>query len=266
MSDRASEERVGVGLRTAVAIVAVLLVLPTLVIVPMSFSAGTTFAFPPADWSLRWYQNFFTSPRWMSALGNSVLIGVISAVAATILGIPAALGIARLSRRRAGAARSLILAPVIVPGVVIAIATYVVFLQVGLVGDVRGFVLAHTVLAIPFVVISVSASLAGFDDRLPVAASSLGASPGRVFFSVTMPLIAPGVLSGLVFAFVTSFDEVVVSLFLQSPRISTLPVQMYNSITFQIDPTISAASSVIVVFTTAVILLVQLVPSRRRNT
>ena len=155
------------------------------------------------------------------------------------------------------------MAPQIVPGIVVAVALYIAFLQMQLTGTLLGFILAHAVIAVPFVVIAVSTSLAGFDRTVETASASLGAGPITTFRRVLLPLLMPGVLSGFVFAFVSSFEEVVIALFLQTPNVRTLPVQMYNSITLDIDPTIAAASSIIVVATTGILLLAQLATRRK---
>lgn len=259
------EGGLGWGLRVMVVLVGALLLAPTVVVIPMSFSGGQTFEFPPKSWSARWYQEFFASPEWMAALLNSLQIAVLVAVVATVLGVAAAFGLDRVRFAGRGALRSLIMAPMIMPGIVVAVAIYAVFLRWQLNGTIIGFVLAHTVLALPFVVVSVSTSLANYDRTVETAASSLGATPFTTFLRITVPIIAPGVLSGFVFAFVTSLDEVVVALFLQTPDIRTLPVQMYDAITLEIDPTIAAASSMIVVVTSIVLLLPQLVRRKRRT-
>jgi len=151
----------------------------------------------------------------------------------------------------------------VVPQIVAAIGVYAVFLQWRLSGTVAGFVLAHTAIALPFVVVAVSAALRGHDRRLERAAASLGAGPWTTFRRITLPIILPGVLSGAVFAFVTSLDEVVVALYLQSPTLHTLPVQMFSSVTVETDPTIASASSLVLVVTTALILLPQLLRRER---
>ncbi|MEU6610248.1 ABC transporter permease [Streptomyces shenzhenensis] len=259
----ANEAGLGWGLRIWVAGAVVLLLAPTLVVIPMSFTSGSTFAFPPKGWSLRWYQEFFTSSEWMSSLVTSLQVGLLVAVLATALGVAAAFGLDRTRFRGRGIIRSLMMAPMIMPGIVVAIAVYAVFLRWQLNGTLAGFVVAHTMLAVPFVITTVTTSLSGYDRTVETAAASLGAGPLTVFRRITLPLLLPGVLSGFVFAFVTSLDEVVVALFLQTPQIRTLPVQMYQSITLQIDPTTAAASSLIVVATTLVLMLPQLV--RRRS-
>ncbi len=245
-------------LRLVAILVAAWLIVPTLVVIPLSFTGEASFQFPPSEWSLRYYERFFTDPTWANALLNSVQVALLTTVFATTLGTAAAFALSRTRLRGLGAVRGLLLAPMTVPGIIVAIATYGAFLQWQLIGTPAGYVIAHTVLALPFVVITVSASLSTFDRRLERAAATLGASPRRTFLSVTLPLVAPGVASGAVFAFVTSFDEIVVSLFIQSATLQTLPVRMYTSVTTEIDPTIAAASSIIVVVTTALALLPQL--------
>jgi putative spermidine/putrescine transport system permease protein len=246
-------------------IVVLLLLAPTLIVIPVSFGASHSFVFPPASWSLRWYHEFFTNSKWTSSLINSIQVGLLSALLATIVGIGAAFGLDRTRFRGRAALRGGFLAPQIVPGIVVAVAIYIVFLPLHLGGTMIGFVLAHTVIAIPFVVICVSTSLAGFDRTVETASASLGATPVTTFRRVTLPLLLPGVLAGFVFSFVSSFEEVVIALFLQTPNLRTLPVQMYESITLQIDPTIAAASSLIVVVTTSVLLIWQLTPRKRKE-
>ncbi|MGN9910249.1 ABC transporter permease subunit [Phytohabitans sp. LJ34] len=250
-------------LKVHTGLVAVLLVAPTLVVIPMSFSSGRTFQFPPNGWSLQWYERLFTSPEWTAAIFNSIQAGLITALLATVLGTTAALGLMRLSPRWRGALTGFLLSPLIVPHILVALVVFAAFLQVGLNGTLIGIILAHTAMALPFVVIAVTARLQGMDGRLPGVAASLGASPFAAFRKVTFPLLLPGIMSGAVLAFVTSLDEVVIALFLQGPGAVTLPVQMFNSVTVQIDPTISAASSLIVVLVSVPILLAQVVSARR---
>jgi putative spermidine/putrescine transport system permease protein len=254
----ARDRSLGPGLRLWVVLVGFLLVVPTLVVVPMSFGAGSTFRFPPEGWSLRWYAEFFTSREWLASLANSLQVAVLAAILATVLGVAAAFALDRARFRGSGVVRQLLMAPMILPGIVVAVAVYGVFLRWQLNGTMPGFVLAHTVLGMPFVITSVRAGLAGYDPAMEKAAASLGASRVTTMRRVVLPLIAPGVLSGFVFAFATSFDEVVIALFLQTPDLTTLPVKMYESIVLEIDPTIAAASSLIVVFTTVLLLLPQL--------
>ncbi|MCU1420413.1 MAG: transporter permease [Microbacteriaceae bacterium] len=236
-------------------VVAIFLVLPTLVVIPMSFSTSTTFAFPPVGFTWHLYQNFFTSPAWLSSLGNSVLVAVITAVVATVLGTAAALALDRMHGRLARAARTFMMIPLVAPSIVIATAVYITFLQWHLTGTLIGFVLAHTAISLPFVLVSVTAALGSLDPQLGRASTSLGAPPMHTFLRITAPLISRGIVTGAIFAFVTSFDEVVIAVFIHSPTFETLPVQMYNSVTSEIDPTISAASSLIVVVVALAFLL-----------
>lgn len=237
------------------AVTALFLVLPTLVVIPMSFSTSTTFAFPPVGFTWRLYENFFTNPAWITSLGNSVLVATLTAIVATAFGTAVAVGLHRLRGRWSRAIRTLVMVPLVAPSIVIATAVYITFLQWHLTGTLLGFVLAHTAISLPFVLVSVTAALSGLDERLLLASTSLGAPPFHTFLRVTAPLISRGILTGAIFAFVTSFDEVVISLFIHSPTFETLPVQMYNSVTAEIDPTISAASSLIVVVVVLVFLL-----------
>jgi putative spermidine/putrescine transport system permease protein len=246
-------------------VVALFLVLPTLVVIPMSFSQSTTFAFPPVGFTWHLYENFFTKPIWIGSLGNSLLVAVLTAVLATVLGTAAALGLAQLRGRTGVIVRTLLMIPLVAPSIVIATAVYIAFLQWHLTGTLLGFVLGHSAISLPFVLVSVTAALAGFDRRLLRASASLGASPARTFLRVTAPLISRGILTGAIFAFVTSFDEVVIALFIHSPTFETLPVTMYNSVTSEIDPTISAASSLIVVVV-AVLFLTPLAFRRKKRT
>ena len=258
--------RLGVGLRAWVVGVAILLLAPTLVVIPMSLGAGESFAFPPKHWSTHWYHEFFTSSQWMASLRSSIEIGILAAALATTLGVVAALGLDRARFPGRSALQSAMMAPIIVPGIVVAVAIYGVFLRWHLNGTVTGFVLAHTVLGMPFVIALASTSLAGYDRTVELAAASLGASPLTTVRRITIPLLAPGILSGFVFAFATSLDEVVVALFLQTPDVRTLPVQMYIAVTAELDPTVAAASSVIVLASTLMLLVPLMLRRQRADT
>ena len=246
-------------------LIAIWLVAPTLVVVPMSFAGKKSLAFPPSGFSLQWYENFFTNPQWFGSLVVSAKVALMVAVAATVIGTMAAIGIERMKSRTGGLIRAVLITPMIVPGVVLAVGIYAVYLDTQLVGTWTGYVLAHTLLAIPFVVIAVGANLAVFDARLEVAAASLGASRLATFFTVTLPLILPGILSGALFAFVTSFDEVIVSLFITSPQLKTLPVQIFSSMTRDADPTVAAVGSLIFMATSLIIGLGLIFGTRRRG-
>jgi putative spermidine/putrescine transport system permease protein len=262
---RHAVDAVPVWLAVVGVLVAVYLVLPSFIVVPMSFDGGISFQFPPTQFSTKQYENFFTNPVWLKALGNSFLVAALTSVVATAIGTAAAVGLHNLTGRLAGFVRTLLMVSVVTPAIVVAIAVYIAFLQWHLVGTLVGFVLAHTALAVPFVLVSVTAALGGFDARLLRASASLGASPLSTFRRVTMPLISRGIVTGAIFAFVTSFDEVVIAVFLHSPLFQTLPVQMYNSVISELDPTIAAASSLVLVSVTVVVLLPLLIRRKARH-
>ncbi|WP_448811018.1 ABC transporter permease [Agromyces bauzanensis] len=250
-------------LTTIGVLVALYFILPTLIVIPMSFGSSSTFQFPPKGFSLHLYENFFTNPVWIGSLGNSLLVAFLASMLATVVGTAAALGLHALTGRMARFVRTLLMVSMVTPAIVIAVAVYISFLQWHLTGSLGGYVLAHAAIGVPFVLVAVTSALGGFDPKLLRASASLGASPIRTFLRVTMPLISRGILTGAIFAFVTSFDEVVIALFLRSPTFQTLPVQMYNSVTVEIDPTIAASSSLVVVSVTVILLLPQLVRRRR---
>ncbi|MDD9725983.1 ABC transporter permease [Roseovarius sp. SK2] len=218
------------------------LMLPTLAIVPVSFTSTEFITFPPVGFSLRWYEAFFSDPTWRGAAFTSLVVGLASTLLATTAGTLAAVGMARLSRRFAGAVQTMFILPLVIPTIITAVAVYDSFSKIGVVGTVPGLVLAHTILALPFVVINVSAIMQKVDWRIVDAARSLGATPSRAFFLVTLPAIRPGVFAGAAFAFLTSFDEVVVALFISGIDAVTLPVKMWSGIRFEISPTVAAVS------------------------
>lgn len=251
------------SLRVFCALVLLFLVAPILAIMPLSFSSGTLLTYPLPGLSLRWYEEVATSTRWLPSLRNSLIVGVSATVAATTLGTLAALGLNRARLPMKPLIMGVVLSPMIVPTVITAVGVYFFFAPLGLTNSFPGLILAHTALAVPFVVITVSATLQGFDMNLARAGAILGASPVTVFFRVTLPLILPGVASGMVFAFATSFDEVVVALLLAGPEQHTLPREMFTGVREQINPSITALASVLIVVSVA--LLVAMEGLRRRN-
>lgn len=265
MNDVRPLTKVLLGVVTVV--VSIWLIAPMFIVFPISFSADASFQFPPREWSTRWYDSFFSNTQWMKSLGNSAVIGLLSALVATTIGTTAALAINRSTSKFASWAQTLMLTPMIVPPIIAGAGIYTFFLRSNLVGTLFGFVMVHVCLAIPLVVIAVNASLSGYDRTLELAAASLGANRLKTFFTVTVPLIAPGVAAGGVFAFVTSFDEVIVSQFMVSPNLQTLPMMMYNSVTRTTDPTIAAAASLILAAILIAFVLYQFVvlPLSRRS-
>lgn len=258
--------RIRLPLRIWATVAALLLVAPTLVVIPLSFSDKRSFAFPIEGWSLQWYENFFTDQRWMNSLGTSLSLALVVGVVATVLGTLAALGLRGLNARLAAVAQVSMMLPILVPGIVAAIAIFGLYLRWGLSGSPLGIVLAHIALALPFVLIPVGTALRGLDETLVRAAAVLGASPIARFVQVQLPILLPGIITGFIFAFVTSLDEVVIAYFLQSPSVRTLPVQMYSSVTVETDPSIAAASTLLLVLSTCIILIpriVQVIQERR---
>jgi putative spermidine/putrescine transport system permease protein len=239
------------------------LIAPILAVMPLSFNSVPFFTYPMPGLSLRWYRDFFLTDRWQGALHNSLIVASSTTVLAMILGTLAALGLSRANFPLRTAVMSLLISPIIVPVVITAVGMYFFFAEVGLLNTYTGLILAHTVLAAPFVVITVTATLIGFDHSLSRAGASLGASPTTVFFKVILPLILPGMISGALFAFGTSFDEVVVVLFVASPEQRTLPKVMFAGIREMISPTITAAATVLILVSIAMLTSVELL--RRRS-
>jgi putative spermidine/putrescine transport system permease protein len=239
------------------------LMAPILTVIPLSFNAEPYFSYPMPGLSLQWYADFFGNPRWTGALALSFKLAVVVTIVATILGTMAALGLSRTNLPFRTLIISICLLPMIVPVIITAVAVFMSFGQFGLIGTFTGLVLAHTALAVPFVIITVLATLSNFDWSLQRMAQSLGASPFTTFRRVVLPLILPGVVTGALFAFVTSFDEVVVALFLASAEQRTLPKQMFSGIREMISPTITAAATVQVLF--SILLLVTVEILRRRS-
>lgn len=219
------------------------MVLPLFAVVPLSFSSGSFLSYPLPGFSLQWYERVFSDGPWMHALRNSLVVGVASTALATVIGTLAALAFARRNLPGATTLLGLLISPMIIPPVISGLGMYFLFGSLGLTGTLPGLVLAHTVLATPFVLINVAASLQGFDMNLLKAAAMSGASPSRAFAGIALPIIGPGVVSGALFAFMTSFDEIVVVLFIGGPSQRTLPRQMFDGIRDTIDPSIVAMSS-----------------------
>lgn len=246
------------------------LIFPILVIIPLSFNTVPFFTFTekmlsldPEGYSLRWYKDFFTSLNWQGAVRNSFIIAVFSTLIATFLGTLAALGLSRAHAPYRTAIMGLLISPMVVPLIISAAGMFFFYSRLGLQGTLPGVILAHAALSAPFVVITVTATLVGFDQSLIRAAANLGASPTRTFLKVIMPLILPGVISGALFAFVTSFDEVVVVLFVGSFKQRTIPWQMFSGIREHISPTILAVATLLVCL--AILLLTSVELLRRRN-
>ncbi len=242
------------GTRWVATLVVIFLMAPILVIVPLSFNSGSYFSYPLEGFSLRWYEAVFTAPDWRHAFANSLIIGTASTLLATTLGTLAALGLARPEFPFRSVVMPLLISPMIIPIVVVAVGLYLVFAPLGLIDNYLGVILAHTALGTPFVVITVTATLLSFDRSLTRAAASLGAGPWTVFRRITLPLITPGVATGAIFAFATSFDEVIVILFIGGTEQRTVPRQMWTGIRDRIDPSILAVATLLILFAIALFL------------
>lgn len=252
------------ALRVGCAAVLLFLLLPILVIIPLSFSDSSFLVYPIPGWSLKWYENLFTSAEWMRATKNSFIVAPAATLIATVLGTLAAVGLARANFPFKGTLMSVLILPMVVPIVVVGVGTYLFFAPLGLADSYLGLIIVHAALGAPFVLTTVLATLQGFNHNLVRASLSLGADPLTTFFRVTLPVIAPGVISGALFAFATSFDEVVVTLFLAGPDQVTLPRQMFTGIRENITPTIAAVATLLILFTTSLLLVLEWLRGRRR--
>lgn len=239
------------------------LIAPVLVIIPLAFNADPYFTYPIHQFTLKWFTEFFTNETWRLSVRNSFVIALAATFIATTLGTLAAVGLMHRNLPGRALLTAILVSPMIVPIVIIAVGAYFFYSTLGIANSLTGIVLAHAVLGTPFVLITVSATLAGFDTSLVRAARVLGASPWTAFRRVTLPIIWPGVFSGALFAFATSFDEVVVVLFLGSVEQRTVPRQMWTGLREQLSPTILAAAVVLIAISVAMLLTLEAL--RRRN-
>ncbi|WP_137388947.1 ABC transporter permease [Rhodoligotrophos defluvii] len=249
-----------------VVLVMIMMVLPNIIIIPASFGGEDYIIFPPRSLSTKWYEAFISLPNWRHATVNSFLVASCSAISATVIGTLAGLGLVRLAPRMRSLVMSVFLLPTIVPTIITAVALYGLLAGTGLREGIFGVVVGHTIIALPFVVINVVAALQRMDMRLEHSARSLGASPWRAFYHVTLPIIWPGVAAGALFAFLTSFSEIVLSLFLTTGSSTTLPVQMWSGIRFEINPIVAAASSLFVVLSCIMLLLIGMLRRKGETT
>jgi len=258
------------GFRILCALIFFFLIFPIIVIIPLSFNSLPFFTFTPemlrldpSAFSMVNYEDFFTNPDWQGALKNSITIAPVATLLATAFGTLAAIGLSQPHMPFRGTIMAILISPMIVPLIISAAGMYFFYSRIGLQGTFIGVVLAHAALGTPFVIITVTATLVGFDQSLTRAAANLGADSVTTFFKVQMPLILPGVISGALFAFITSFDEVVVVLFVGSSGQKTLPWQMFTGLREQISPTILSVATILVAM--SVLLLTTLELLRRRS-
>jgi putative spermidine/putrescine transport system permease protein len=242
------------ALRGLAALTLLFLILPVLAIIPLSFSSSTFLVYPIPSFSLRWYEHLLASDAWQLAAKNSFIIAPSATVVATVLGTLAAIGLSKSDFRGKALLMAVLISPMIVPIVVVGVGMYLFFAPLGLANTYAGLILAHAVLGAPFVVTTVLATLQNFNHNLVRASLSLGANRLTTFWRITLPVIAPGVISGALFAFATSFDEVVVTLFLAGADQVTLPRQMFTGIRENISPTIAALATILIVFSSLLLL------------
>lgn len=227
-------------------IVLAFLVLPIIAVLPASVNKASFIFLPPRAYSTRWYEEFFLDSEWRSALMNSLQVAVIATLVAVVLGTISAIGLRRIKGRWHGLLIGLFLAPMIVPVIVTAVAIYRSALDVGLAGTVLGLGLSHAILALPFVVINVGIALRAVDDNWTRAAAGLGAGPWTIFRTVTLPNITPGLVGGAVFSFITSFDEVVIAVFMAGYANKTLPVKIWEAIRIEFTPVVAVAATLMI--------------------
>lgn len=243
-------------------LVAAFLLLPVIFIVLLSFGSSRWLAFPPPGWTLKWYEELFADPSWFAAAATSARVAALTAVLAVIIGLLASFALVRGRFRGRETLRGLLLTPMVLPVVVFAIAIYAFFLRLGLGGTTIGFVIAHTVLALPFAIIPIATALEGFDKSIEDAAIVCGASPLEAKLRITLPSIRIGIFSAAIFSFLASWDEVVVAIFMASPTLQTLPVKIWGSLRQDLSPVIAAASSLLVLLTLLLMIVTALL--RRR--
>jgi len=241
------------ALRALAGSVLLFLIAPVVIILIVSFSGADYLRFPPPSLSFRWYQRFLGVATWRQAIGISTQVAGLTMIFATLLGLLAALALVRGRFRGKGVIYAFLLSPAIVPTIITAIGLYFFFARLKATGSILAMALGHTVLALPVVVIIMAATLQGFDIRLEQAALSLGASRFTALRRITLPLIVPGLLSAALFAFLTSFDELLIPLFLAGVDAQTLTVRVWNSLLLEVDPTIAAVSSFLIGVTAAVL-------------
>ncbi|OCJ10299.1 ABC transporter permease [Rhizobium sp. AC27/96] len=246
-------------LLTITVLTAAFLLMPILFIAALSFGSSQWLIFPPPGWTLRWYGELLSDPQWLESAWTSFRIAVLVTVLSVLLGLVTSFGIVRGKFLFRDALKALFLTPMILPVVVFAVALYAFFLRIGLGGTLVGFVLSHLVLALPFSILSISSALEGFDKSIEDAAVLCGASPLEAKIRVTLPAISHGLFSAAVFSFLTSWDEVVVAIFMASPTLQTLPVKVWTTLRQDLTPVVAAASTLLILLTVTLMALAAIV-------
>ncbi|GLU30011.1 ABC transporter permease [Brucella sp. NBRC 12950] len=248
------------------AVVLIFLAFPLVVVVPVAFSASSLLQFPPSGYSLRWFDTIFSDGRWLSAFNTSLLIGVTVSLISTSLGLCAAIPLTRATFIGKSFVNGLLMAPLMMPIIIVAIALYSVFVRLGINGTFLAVVAGHTVICLPYCIVILCGALREADVRLERAAIGLGAHPAKAFCLITLPLIAPSIFIAALFAFLHSFDEVVIANFVTGPRTMTLPRKIWDSIQFDFNPTIAAVSVLLIVMSTSILLLTEYLRRRFSRT
>lgn len=254
-----------IAAQAAGGVVLAFLVLPILAVVPASFNELSFIKIPPENYSIRWYEAFFADPGWIHSVVNSAKVAMLATAFSVVVGTMTALALDRLTPRWRVLVTGLVISPLIVPVIMISIALYYVSRRVGLYGTIPGLALGHSLLCLPFVVINVGVSLGRLDPNLLRAATGLGAGSWHAFRTVTLPAILPGLSGGAAFAFVTSFDEVIISIFIAGYGAKTLPVKLWEEIRIEFTPVVAAGATIILLLTVAVFVAAQLVRSRAQR-
>jgi len=246
-------------------IVSIFLLAPIAIVIPISFSPGEFLEFPPSELSLRWYRTFFSSDEWMLATMVSLKAATLTVLVSTPLGVAAAYGLHVSRSPLAKLVRPLLIVPLVIPVIIIAIGVFYLYAKLSLINTLTGLVLAHSVLALPFVFVLASAGFQQYDMAQEFVARSLGASRLKAFMTVTLPQIRPSVISAALFAFITSFDEVVIALFVSRGPASTLTRKMFTSLRDQVSPTIAAISSILILITVLIAGLMLIAQLRQKQ-
>jgi len=264
-SDTQITHRDRLWLYVVAAIIMLLLVIPTFIVMPMSFSDSQYLEFPPDHWSLRWYTVYFESSKWMRATVTSLQVGVLTMLVATPLGTMAAYALFVSGHRASRAVFTLLITPMIVPVILIAIGTFYAYGRVGLNNTITGIVLAHTVLAAPLVMIVITSALRNYDLNQERVARSLGATRIKAFFVITLPQIKFSIVTAALLAFLTSFDEVIIAIFVSGGSNATLTKHMFAALRDFIDPTIAAISTIMILVSTTLLLATQFIGKRDKS-
>ena len=238
---------------------------PLFVTVPISFSDYRFLHFPPDRWSLRWYENYFTSRNWINSTIDSFIVAPLVVLFSVPLGALGAYSLVRGRYPGKGIINALAIFPLIVPQLITAVAIFFLYVKLDLIGTIVGFVLAHSVLAFPFTVVIMTATLRGVDETLERAAMSCGAGRFKVLWRITFPLAMPGIVTSAFFSFLISFDELLIAMFIGTARFLTLPKRMFNSVRAEIDPTIAVVATLLIVMTIIIIVLASLIGRRLKK-